>query len=255
MFNLGSSVELLTAGNRAADDGVHRRAVKLFRRALKRGSIDAALNLGNSLLALGDVAGAVVAFRTGWTQGDADAGYNLAVALEDSGGIEPAFEVYAELTRVGYAAAAIQLAWLLRSRGAEAKAEDMLRDATHDQGEAGDLASGTLGHWLHSTGNREPSTRALLARGAEAYPTARVDMAELMFELGSDVEALEMLREGATKGETESMLPLGNYHWERGDLDEAQNLYERARVLGDRNSAENLEVLLEEKRGRDAQMS
>jgi tetratricopeptide (TPR) repeat protein len=234
---------LIDRGCDAADRGDHAEAIRLFTRAVGHGESWVALNLGNSYVAIGDMVQAIEAYELGWKSGDADSGISLAQLLEDEGHFGRAIEIYRELLDRGDERARVNLAWHLHRDGLTAEASKMLRSAMAGVGEPADAAAGMLGHWEWESGN-VIAAEPLLRRGANSYPAARVDLAELLSSRGNGKGAEQMLSEGVQAGEIDSMIPFASILHERGDLDRAEGVLRAASALGDGHAAYNLALML-----------
>ena len=236
----------LTKSPALDEAGEHDEALATFRAILDHGDTGMHLNIGNTLQLLGRTEEAVTAFADGFAADDFDSGYNLASLLEELGRTAEARRVYEKLVSQSYAPAKIALAWILNAEGERAPAALLLQQTLTDTGTAGDLAAGILGHWMYEHGDRSDELLKHLHRGAASYPTARVDLADLLRTTGDEKSAKALLYSGEDADEAESMLPLANWVWAAGDLVEAERLLLHAAALGDRNSTENLSVLLKE---------
>jgi tetratricopeptide (TPR) repeat protein len=238
------SIRLMDVGNSFYDDGDFASALPLFVRAVDLGAEYCRINIGNTLRELGRIDDAVDAFRVGWNSGDRDIGWNLASVLRESGDIDAAAPIEDELFVAGYPLAVVNEAWNRHDAGEQADAMRLLRGVLADEGAAGDHAAGVLGMWMLQGGDSTGATEALLRRGMVAYLDARVELADLLIGRGDEVEAEQLLVEGAEKGEPSCFIPLGNRKKAAGRFEEAKELYERGMALGDINAAENLASLL-----------
>ncbi len=186
----------------------------------------------------------LAAFRRTWEAApDGWSGRRYAEALVDAGRLDEAAAVCRRMWKLGYPAGYTDLAWLEHDRGEQALAIALLREALPElDDEDRPVAEGTLGHWLWEAGHddAEPHLRA----GADAYPTARTDLAALLRTSGRREEGRAVLARGVAAGEVESMLPLANVLDGEGDAEGAERLYRRAYDLGDAYSAWNLGLLL-----------
>ncbi|MCS0500522.1 tetratricopeptide repeat protein [Protaetiibacter mangrovi] len=186
---------------------------------------------------------------------DGASGSEYGELLEAAGDTASARAVYDELIRSGYLIGYYALAWLEHDSGNAERARDLLRrylDADGEPDEQTELVAGVLGHWLwHDT--NDPDAEGLLIRGADAYPSARADLAHLYRATGRSAEAEGLLKIGVDHSETESFIVLGNLLDETGRTDEAKALYVRGFELGDAHCAYNLAlVLLREGRNDEA---
>lgn len=187
---------------------------------------------------------------------DGAAGSAYGELLEAAGDTAAARAIYDELIRSGYLVGFYALAWLEHDSGNAERARDLLRrylDTDGEPDEQTELVAGVLGHWLWHHAN-DPDAEALLLQGADAYPSARADLAHLYRATGRAAEAEGVLKIGVDRGETESIIVLGNLLDETGRTDEATTLYLRGFELGDAHCAYNLAlVLLREGRSGEAE--
>lgn len=233
--------KLIDEGCSLAESGDHSAAIELFREAISLGEAWVGLNLGNSLLAVGDVDAALEAFAAAWASGYDPAGFNLARQLEAQGDLDEARGVYRSLIQNGYAKAMIQEADFLREEGDYRGFIELIKTAMDDPSPTGDLAAGILGNEQWSG---RGTVEALLRRGADAYPSARADLGALLIADERLDEGISILQQGANLDETESILPLANWHAEKGDFDVARGLYRQGFALGDAHAAFNLGAML-----------
>ncbi|GAA1754926.1 tetratricopeptide repeat protein [Luedemannella helvata] len=241
--------ELIDLGCDLADARRLSDAERCFRRAASLGSAVAEFNLGNTLADSGRPAEAVAAYERALAGGEAAAWFNLGTALEDLGDLAGAMRAFRAAFRAGDAKGALALAFSLREQGERAAAQVAAREAV----EAGDpTAAAVLACWeWDETG--DPALEPALRAGADLYPSARVDLAQLLVQTGRVGEARAALERGAKLGEAESWLPLGNlYADEFDDAAAAETAYRSGIAAGDTYCHHNLGVLLLE-RGADEQ--
>ena len=102
------------------------------------------------------------------------------------------------------------MAFMLREQGERGEAERVVQLAA-DSGD--DTARAVLACWVwNRTG--DPGLEDAWRAGAEHYPSARVDLAQLLADAGRTAEAQGVLELGAKLGEVECWLPLGNLYWD-----------------------------------------
>jgi tetratricopeptide (TPR) repeat protein len=207
--NRGSNIGLFNLGNELTFQGRRREAAQALREAGNRGVNDAWLNLGNVLLDMGETVQAIAAFERA-----SDAG--------DSNGL-------------------LSLAFVQRDLGQEGQAEDTLRSAVT----AGNsTASAVMACWQWDR-TLDPSLEFALRDGAEEYPPARADLADLLRHTSRIAEAQSVLERGVALGEKESFLPLGDLYADAlGDPRAAEEAYRGGILAGDINCHHNLAVLL-----------
>ncbi|GAA1520944.1 hypothetical protein GCM10009788_26000 [Nocardioides humi] len=99
----------------------------------------------------------------------------------------------------------------------------------------------------------DPALEPDLRAGAEHFPSARGDLAELLIRTDRVDEGRAVLERGMLLGEVESMLPLGNLYADvLGDEAAAEAAYRAGAELGDAHAHHNLAVLLDERGDTDA---
>ena len=193
------------------------------------------------------------ALRTMWlSQPDGASGHAYGEALEGLGLVAEATEVYEQLTAEGYFLGFEDLAWLERGRGNIDRACELLErrlELDDDPDEHTLHVRGVLGHWRWHF-KLQQDAEQLLRDGADYFESARADLANLLIATARSEEAEEVLRQGVTKGEVESYLPLANLLDATDRPDEAEQLYRLGFALGDAHSAYNLHTQLL-KQGRD----
>jgi hypothetical protein len=168
--------------------------------------------------------------------------------------VDDARKIYEELIEAGYLIGYWDLAWLEHSAGNSDRARELLRsylelDDAPDEDTA--FVSGVLGHWMWDE-TRDPDAEALLEVGADAYPSARADLAHLYRATKRDELAEVVLREGVARDELESFIVLANLLDETGRTADAEAMYVRGFEAGDGYCAYNLSLLLR-REGRDAE--
>lgn len=238
----GTDVDgLVDLGCDLADVGRQVDAELCFRRAAELGSAVASFNLGNTLAALSREPEAVAAYEQALAGGETDAWLNLGSVLQELGDLAGAMRAFREAFHAGDGEGALALAFCLREQGEREQAVTAARDAAA----AGSLvAVGVLACWEWDA-SLDPALESALRAGAERYPSARADLAELLCSTGRVSEAREVLEQGAKLGEQESWLPLGNlYADEFGDFAAARDAYLGGIAAGDSNCHHNLGVLL-----------
>jgi tetratricopeptide (TPR) repeat protein len=235
---------LVELGCDLADAGRPVDAERCFRRAVQLGETWAALNLGNALAAQRRWADAVPAYEQAIATGETDAWVNLGVVREELGDVTGAMRAYREAARTGDSNGALALAFLLKERGEPEEADQMARQALDAGNRA---AAGVLASWAWNR-TLDPTLEPALRAGAERYPAARADLAELLRSTGRAVEARSVLERGAKLGERELWLPLGNlYGDELRDQAAAEQAYLSGIAAGDSYCHHNLGLLLAER--------
>lgn len=236
-----SADALVEAGCDASDDGRHRDAEELFRRAVDLGEQWVWFNVGNELRAQGRLAEAVEAYQRALTAGETDAWLNLGACLEDLGDLMGAMDAYRNAGAAGDLTGHVQLAHLLREHDERDQAVHVLTTAA-DHGS--DLAAAVLACWEWDQ-TLDPALEARLRAGAEHYGSARANLADLLRATGRADEALAELERGAATGQSECWLPLGNHLADVAhDTVAAEAAYRAGLQAGDPNCHHNLAVLL-----------
>ena len=235
---------LVDLGCDLSDAGRHHDAEFCFRRALALGEDWVSFNVGNELKAQGRLVEAVFAYEAAIAAGEDDAWLNLGQCLEDLGDLVGAMNAYRHADKVGDKNGALALAYMLREQGEDDEAERLAQRGAS----LGNLqAVGAAACWAYDRTN-DPALEHDLRRGAEHYPSARADLAEILRETGRVELAREELTRGAKLSEGESWLPLGNLLSEDlGDLDATEDAYRAGIAAGDRNCHNNLGNLLLER--------
>jgi tetratricopeptide (TPR) repeat protein len=233
--------ELLDLGCDLADAGRHSDAEACFRRAADLGEPVAWFNLGNALASQQRWEESVAAYEQAIAGGEPDAWRNLGRVLETLGDLAGAMRAYRGAAEAGDLQGGLQLAFLLQEQGEhdEAMAAAAALAAKGDQEAAGVLA---CWQWCAT---RDPALENELRIGANYFPSARSDLAQLLRETGRPAEARFVLERGAKLGEAEAWLPLGNsYTEEMGDAESAEEAYRSGIAAGDVYCHHNLGVLL-----------
>jgi tetratricopeptide (TPR) repeat protein len=150
---------------------------------------------------------------------------------------------YQEAEHAGDENGALALAYVLIGQGERDQAEAAALRAAH----AGNLeAVGAAACWAYCRTN-DPVLEGDLRRGADHFPSARADLAQLLCDSGRTEEARRELTRGVERGESQSCVPLGNLLRDLGDLDAAEDAYRAGIAAGDSHSHHNLGVLLLER--------
>lgn len=233
--------ELIDLGCDLADAGRLADAERCFRRAAGLGSATAEFDLGNTLNEQRRLEEAVAAYERAIAGGETDAWLNLGQVLEELGDAGGAMRAYAGAADSGDSNGALSLAFMLRERGDNTAAVARARAAASD-GNA--LAAAVVACWDWDE-TLDPALEPALRAGADLYPSARADLAELLRSTGRVDEARAVLERGAKLGEVEAWLPLGNlYVDELGDPDAAEQAYRTGIAAGDTHCHLNLGLLL-----------
>lgn len=200
---------LIALGRELVGVGRLPEAEECFRRAVALGDAVAAFALGNTLAAQERWTEASVAYEAALAGGEAHAWRTLGTVLDEMGDEEGALA-----------------AW----RGAA------------DAGDAHAAAVLACRQWCRT---QDPALEAALRAGADVFPPARADLADLLRETDRAAEARFVLEVGAKRGEAVAWLPLGNlYCDELGDDESAEEAYRSGIAAGDVRCHHNLGVLL-----------
>ncbi|MGY1814322.1 tetratricopeptide repeat protein [Blastococcus sp. SYSU D00820] len=173
--------------------------------------------------------------------GDAVAAFALGNALAEQERWAEASEAYEAALAGGDATAWRTLGVVLDGMGDEEGALAAWRGAAA----AGDRAAAGVVACRLWCATQDPGLEDDLRAGADHFPPARADLADLLRETGRAVEARSVLERGAKLGEAVAWLPLGNlYCDELGDDESAEEAYRSGIAAGDTRCHHNLGVLL-----------
>ena len=233
--------ELLDLGCDLADAGQLADAEWCFRRAADLGEPVAWFNLGNALAGQNRLEEAVAAYERALDGGEPDAWRNLGRVLETLGDLAGAMRAYRGAAQAGDLQGGLQLAFLLQEQGEGEQAIEVAEQLAL----AGDEeAAAVVACWRWCT-TRDVRLESALRAGADHFPSARGDLAQLLRETGRPAEARFVLERGAKRGDVESWLPLGNlYNEEMGDVEAAEEAFRSGIAAGDVYCHHNLGVLL-----------
>lgn len=233
--------ELVDIGCDLADVGELDGAEYCFRRATDLGDATAAFNLGNCLAEQDRFREAVDAYEVALARGEADAWLNLGLALGELGDLTGEVRAYEQAERAGDSGGALMLAFSLREQGQR----DAAFEAAERASAAGnDRAAAVVASWRWNE-SLDASLESALRTGAELYPSARADLADLLVTTGRIEEGRSVLARGMELGEVESMVPLGNlYAVVLGDDAAAEAAFRAAAELGEPHAHHNLAVML-----------
>ncbi|MEJ5867670.1 tetratricopeptide repeat protein [Pseudokineococcus sp. 5B2Z-1] len=232
---------LVDAGCDASDQGRHREAEGLFRRAVDLGEEWVWFNIGNELRAQGRLTDAVKAYQRALAAGETDAWLNLGACLDDLGDLVAAMDAYRGAAAAGDLTGYVQLAHLLREHDEGELAVEALSTAAE---EGSDLAAAVLACWEWDR-TLDPTLELRLRAGAEHYSSARADLADLLRSTGRPEEARAELERGCAAGQRDCWLPLGNHLADHaGDPVAAEAAYRAGIDAGDSNCHHNLAILL-----------
>jgi len=232
---------LVELGCDLADADRPADAEHCFRRALELGASWVWLNLGHALTSQHRLEEAATAYRQAADVGEADAWLNLGLVLEELGDLDGAERAYRRADDLGDSEGTLALAFLLRERGEYAAAKQLARRAAAS---GSSQAAGVVVSWQWNE-TLDPAIEPALRVGAEHYPPARADLADLLSATGRSGEARRVLERGAKLGEREAWLPLGNlYIDELGDHESAEAAYRSGIAAGDTHCHHNLGVVL-----------
>lgn len=233
--------ELTDLGCDLADADRVIDAERCFRRAVELGETWVSFNLGNTLKTQNRLTEAAAAFEQAVMAGETDAWLNLGHVLEELGDLKGAEDAYRASDAAGDSSGTLALALLLRDRG-ELDIADALAERALAAGNP--QAAGVIASWAWNS-DLDPSIEPALREGAEHYPPARADLADLLCSTGRAVEARRVLERGAKLGEREAWLPLGNlYLDELNDDEAAEAAYRCGIAAGDSHCHHNLGILL-----------
>ncbi|MCU1667958.1 MAG: yrrB [Blastococcus sp.] len=233
--------ELLDLGCDLADAGRQSDAEWCFRRAADLGEPVAFFNLGNALAAQDRLEEAVVAYEQALAGGEPDAWRNLGRVLESLGDLAGAMRAYQGAAVAGDLQGGLQLAFLLQEQG---EAEPALEVAEMLAAAGDQEAAAVVACWRWCA-TRDRALEPALRAGADHFPSARGDLAQLLRDSGRPVEARFVLERGAKRGDAEVWLPLGNlYNEEMGDVEAAEEAFRSGISAGDFYCHHNLGVLL-----------
>jgi tetratricopeptide (TPR) repeat protein len=233
--------ELIDLGCDLAESGRQHAAEWCFRRAAELGDPVASFNLGNCLAGQRRWTEAVTAYEESIAGGEPDAWRNLGRVLEELGDLAGAMRAYRGAAEAGDLQGGLELAFLLQEQGEPEQALGVAEQlaAAGDREAAAVVASWRWGATADLA--LEPALRA----GADHFPSARSDLAQLLKDTGRLAEARFVLERGAKLGEAESWLPLGNlYADELRDVEAAEEAYRSGIAAGDVYCHHNLGVLL-----------
>ena len=222
----------------------HLDAEWCFRRAADLGDGLGSFNLAIALRAQGRGVEAVAAYEAAVDGGVTDAWRDLGNLLEELGDLAGAMRAYRGAARTGDLSGGLQLAFLLREQGERLEAMEIAEQmATGGHAEA----AAVLACWRWCA-TLDTTLEADLRAGANHYPPARADLADLLRETGRSAEARAVLERGAKLGEAVAWLPLGNFYAdEMGDEEAAEEAYRGGIAAGEVHCHHNLAYLLAER--------
>jgi tetratricopeptide (TPR) repeat protein len=222
----------------------HQDAEWCFRRAADLGDSLGSFNLAIALRAQHRDVEAVAAYEAAVDGGVTDAWRNLGALLEELGDLAGAMRAYRGAAGSGDLAGGLQLAFLLREQGERLEAIEIAEEMAlggHVQSAA------VLACWRWCA-TLDPTLEDDLRAGANHYPPARADLADLLRETGRPDEARAVLERGAKLGEAVAWLPLGNFYTdEMGDEEAAEEAYRGGIAAGEVHCHHNLAYLLAER--------
>jgi tetratricopeptide (TPR) repeat protein len=233
--------ELIDLGCDLVDAGRPGAAEWCFRRAADLGDAVAAFNLGNCLAGQRRWTEAVDAYERSIAGGEPDAWRNLGRVLEELGDLAGAMRAYRGATAAGDLQGGLELAFLLQEQGEQHEALGVAEELAA----AGDPeAAAVVASWRWAMSS-DPALEPALRVGADHFPAARSDLAQLLRDTDRLAEARFVLERGAKLGEPEAWLPLGNlYADELLDVEAAEEAYRSGIAAGDVYCHHNLGVLL-----------
>jgi tetratricopeptide (TPR) repeat protein len=233
--------ELIDLGCDLVESGRHSAAEWCFRRAAALGDPVASFNLGNCLAGQRRWAEAVDAYERSIAGGEPDAWRNLGRVLEELGDLAGAMRAYRGAAEAGDLQGGLELAFLLQEQGEQEQAMGVAEELAA----AGDAeAAAVVASWRWAM-TSDPDLEPALRVGADHFPSARSDLAQLLRDTDRLTEARFVLERGAKLGEVVAWLPLGNlYADELLDVEAAEEAYRSGIAAGDVYCHHNLGVLL-----------
>ena len=232
---------VVSLGCDLSEAGDHVNAARCFQWAVAEGAEWVTCNLGNELVSLDRDGEAIVMYHRAVRAGQTDAWLNLGQALERRGDPRAALDAFEHGHDAGDVNAGLAQAFLLREADRRDEAEQIVQQLA-DAGSA--LADAVAACWLFNR-TLDPALEQRLREGADLYPSARADLAQLLHDSDRLLEAVEVLQRGTSLGEVESFLPLANLYLD--DLDDpatAEALYRAGIDAGDMYCHHNLAALL-----------
>lgn len=227
-------------GCELAEVGLQEEAAGCFRRAADLGSVTGRFNLGCALHDLGRLEAAAVAFEAAALGGESDAWLGLGNTRCQLGDSDGGIRAYRAGAAAGDSDAMLGLAFELREQGDRDGAMVAATEAA-DTGNVDAKAVVACWRWCST---RDLALEADLRAGAEHFPAARSDLADLLLATGRAEEGRAVLERGAKLGEQDSFLPLGNLYVELGMLADAEDAYRADIAAGDLYGHNNLGTLL-----------
>jgi tetratricopeptide (TPR) repeat protein len=233
--------ELIDLGCDLAEAGRQNAAEWCFRRAADLGDAVASFNLGNCLAGQRRWTEAVAAYEQSIAGGEPDAWRNLGRVLEELGDLAGAMRAYRGAAESGDLHGGLELAFLLQEQGEPQQALAVAEELAA-KGDA--EAAAVVASWRWGA-TCDPALEPALRAGADHFPSARSDLAQLLKDTGRLAEARFVLERGAKLGEVAAWLPLGNlYSEELLDVESAEEAYRSGIAAGDVYCHHNLGVLL-----------
>jgi tetratricopeptide (TPR) repeat protein len=212
-----------------------------FRRAVELGETWASYNLGIALSAQERWQEAIAAYEAALQVGETDAWLALGYALSQMGDLAGSMRALREGIDTGDSDAALELAFMLREQGERDQADVLARSAAEMGNQA---AKGAIACWAWDR-TLDPSLEQDLREGADHYPSARADLADLLTTTGRAEEARSVLEQGTKLGEVVCWLPLGNLCWDEfNDEVAAEFAFREGIAAGDAYGHLNLGRLL-----------
>ena len=168
--------QLIGLGCDLADDGRQLDAEYCFRKAVALGEDWVWFNVGNALAAQGRMIEAVTAYERAIAAGETDAWLNLGRVLGELGDLAGAMRAYRKAEQAGDENGALARAYALFEQGEREQAEAAALRAAR----AGNLeAVGAAACWAYNR-TYDPTLEGDLRRGADHFPSARADLAQLL---------------------------------------------------------------------------
>lgn len=233
---------LIDVGCALADADRQTDAEWCFRRAVELGETWASYNLGIALAAQERWQEAVAAYEAALQVGETDAWLALGCALSQLGDLAGSIRALREGIVAGDSEAALELAFMLREQGERDQADVLARRAAEMGNQT---AKGVIACWAWDR-TLDPRLETALREGADHYPSARADLADLLTTTGRAEEARSVLELGTKLGEVVCWLPLGNLCLDEfNDEVAAESAYRQGIAAGDAYGHLNLGRLLE----------
>lgn len=204
---------------------------------------EALIETGCELAELGRIEAAMDCFRMAEELGSVLGSYNLGNALADLERWPEALAAFERAEAAGDEDATLPIAFMLRELD---RRDDALATAERAAAGGNATAAAVVACWRWCT-SWDPALEDDLRAGAELFPSARGDLAQLLIRSGRVEEGRAVLERGMLLDEVESMLPLGNLYADvLADPVAAEAAYRAGAALGDAHAHHNLAILLDD---------